>query len=224
MGVVGLVVDGAVVAEIRTEVRAQHGETLMPHLADLLARGGMTPRDIDVVAVGLGPGSFTGVRIAMATAKGLALGIGAQLVGISTLDVLAHGALPATGRVVPMIDAHKNEIFLAVYSTDANGTLVCESPPVNVDVAKAVALVTGCDDVTVCGDGYRKFLGNFEVATGMNVTVRPEAYDVPSALSLAGLALKKITIGDLTDLLALEPIYVRGADITLPKLAAKTLP
>lgn len=98
-----LVRDGEVLGE-----RVSEAVTLLEEVDDLLRAAGAEPRDVDGIAVGTGPGSFTGVRIGLATARGLALATGAPVAGVSTLDALAAGAPGA----LPVIDARRREVFV----------------------------------------------------------------------------------------------------------------
>src|SRR5213596_4397042 len=98
-----LVADGEVLGE-----RASRAQTLLEDVDALLRQGGAHPGDLDALAVGVGPGSFTGVRIGLAAARGLALSLDLPIAGVSTLEALAAGAPGA----VPVVDARRREVFV----------------------------------------------------------------------------------------------------------------
>jgi tRNA threonylcarbamoyladenosine biosynthesis protein TsaB len=129
-----LVDDGEVLGE-----RYSRAQTLLEDVDALLRQGGAHPRDLDVLAVGVGPGSFTGVRIGLAVAQGLALSLDLRGAGVSTLAALAAGAPGA----LPVIDARRREVF-----TLAGGVPVVLAPA-ELDVEPG----------TICvGDGARAFM------------------------------------------------------------------
>ncbi|MDQ3035508.1 MAG: tRNA (adenosine(37)-N6)-threonylcarbamoyltransferase complex dimerization subunit type 1 TsaB, partial [Myxococcota bacterium] len=120
-GVVAVTTNGEVRAELHSRARSRQGESLLPAIERALAMGELTIGDIDLIAVGLGPGSFTGLRIGVATAKGLALARGTPVVGVRTSRAIARGLFGALR--VPVIDAHKGEVFIAAYEAREDGTL-----------------------------------------------------------------------------------------------------
>lgn len=110
-----------VYGEIYSSCGKAHSERLPLMIDPLLEDCGLEKGDLDAVAVSIGPGSFTGLRIGLATAKGLALGLGIPLVGVSTLKALAISVGPLSGRVCPMFDARKGEVYGACYRMSGNG-------------------------------------------------------------------------------------------------------
>jgi tRNA threonylcarbamoyladenosine biosynthesis protein TsaB len=115
LGSIALFEDGVLVAEDARRVSNAHGESLLPMVDALFARAGWTPRDVARWGVGVGPGSFTGVRIAVATAKGIAIATGAELVAVTALDAVAYGLDAGEGdAVASVLDAMKGEVFLQV--------------------------------------------------------------------------------------------------------------
>ncbi len=126
-----------------------HSQTLMPLIDAALSSAGKTVGDMDAVAVSAGPGSFTGVRIGMGTAKGLALGADIPLIPVPTLLGLAYNAIGHTGIVVPIMDARRGEVYTATYAAQ-NGTLEEISPMRAMPLAD---LLQELDTALFVGDG-----------------------------------------------------------------------
>jgi tRNA threonylcarbamoyl adenosine modification protein YeaZ len=176
-----LVDDGEVLAERRS--RAQ---TLLEDVDALLRQGGAHPRDLGALAVGIGPGSFTGVRIGLAAARGLALSLDLPGAGVSTLDALAAGAPGA----LPVIDARRREIF-----TVAGGERVVLAPE---------ELALEPEDVCV-GSGAVRYRALLE-ERGAVVPPDDDERHVPRARFHAQLAR------DFGSVDAIEPLYLRVPD------------
>lgn len=194
-----------VLADASASVDSRHGETLLPHLTDVLARGGLKPKDLTMIAVGIGPGSFTGVRVGLATAKGLALALKIPLVGISTLDVVAAGAGDHPSLLV-LLDAKKGEVFGAHYEHRLRVGEPFHGPPAKIEA----------DAVTLVGAGVRD--PSFLVPDG--ATLLDPALDTPSATVLGRLALAQLRRVGPSDLATLVPLYVRSADAVIPPAMA----
>ena len=123
---VALVRGGEVAALAHLDGRSGHAGNLLTRLDALLTGAGLRPSDLAAIAVTIGPGSFTGVRIGMATAKGLAYALDVPLGGLSTLEALARAALPLTGdalRLCAVIEAGKGEVYAALFRREAGGLL-----------------------------------------------------------------------------------------------------
>ena len=106
---------GRILAEQMVNGPLTHSETLMPMVAEVLRQAGRQPEEIDIIAVTNGPGSFTGLRIGAATAKGMALGLGIPVLPVPTLEALAFNVQSWPGLVVPMMDARRGQVYSAVY-------------------------------------------------------------------------------------------------------------
>ena len=218
VGVVCLTVDGRVVAEIGARVRARQGEVLMPHVVRVLELGGLAPADLDLLVVGLGPGSFTGLRIGVATAKGLAVATGKPLVGVSSLAAIASGVAGAT-TVVTALEAHKGEIYAAAYGL-AGGVPVEVVAPLSAELPAVVAALeqglgrAGADaSVAVVGEGADRLLA----AIGADWAFRAsQIADAPRGAQVARLGVLAHGRSGPADRARLEPIYVRSSDAVLP--------
>jgi tRNA threonylcarbamoyladenosine biosynthesis protein TsaB len=209
LGSVALFEDGVLVAEESCRVSNAHGESLLPMVDAIFARAGWRPADVRRWGVGVGPGSFTGVRIGVATAKGIAIATGAELVGVTALDALAVGIAAATEEAVAsVLDAMKGELFLQVR---LGGILVI--PPENVPRAAVVSRLgtVPCAAMVIAGEaGDGLELG----ALPFSFTQRKDPpHDTPRAASVGRLAMRRPP----DDADAIEPLYVRAPDITRPR-------
>lgn len=193
-------------SETSATVDSRHGETLLGLIEEASAKAGVEPRSLGLIAVGLGPGSFTGVRVGVATAKGLALALGVPLVGVSTLDVVA-AAVPADD-VVAILDAKRGEVFAARFQ---GGRETIEPLVGSLGVvARALADRLGGARPVLVGRGAR---ASELAALG---ELADPALDAPRAAVLARLAHARFVATGPSDLAALAPRYVRGADVTTP--------
>jgi tRNA threonylcarbamoyladenosine biosynthesis protein TsaB len=227
IGAVALLEGGALRASLQARVMHQHGETLLPHVDRVLGLAGVSLREVDLLAVGLGPGSFTGTRIGVATAKGLALAHGTAMIGVRTSRVLARAATGALRLVA--IDAKKDEVFVAAYAASGpGGALVALLEDVHgtpTEVAQRLAsLVQGspsrATEASVIGSAVAAHRAVLE-ASLPELSFLPDVLAAPSAALLAQEALEAHAARGPDDPAALVPVYVRGADAKLPESPAK---
>ncbi len=211
VGTVAVLVDGALAAEWSASVRATHGETLLPHVARALEQAGVAARELDLIAVGIGPGSFTGTRIGMATAKGLALAEGKPLRGVSSLQVIAS-AMPTGALRAVAVDAQKGELYCALYAYGPGG-LEERIAPFHALPAEAAARLGALGAVALAGDGAERYP---EFAAGLTFERAPRHCDVPRAAVLAYEGERAYAREGASDLASLEPLYVRPSDAKLP--------
>lgn len=131
----------------------KHSETLLPMIEDGLKNASLTMDEIDLIAVTTGPGSFTGVRIGVSLAKGLAFGRKIPCVGVSTCESLAYNLLGFTGLICPVMDARRNQLYNALFSSD--GTEIRRLTPDRLIAAEDLRkeLETKTEKIYFCGDG-----------------------------------------------------------------------
>lgn len=200
----------------------KHEEALLPAVDALLAQVGRDRLGIRTVAVGLGPGGFTSLRVGIASAKGMALGLGAQLVGVASLRSIARGAAPTEGAVVVLSDQRKREVNGAVYAIDASGSRALLEP-VHGDVDRVVALAAEAlagRSAIVVGDGARAYAD--ALAPLGAVRLAPAIYDRPRPEAFVQEALEALARGELGSLETLEPLYVKPTDAKLPAVKLRT--
>ena len=208
---VGLALDGTVVQErVCTEARQQASLTA-PLVKEVLDAQGMGVKDCDAICVGSGPGSYTGLRVGVSTAKGLAFGAGKPLIAIGTLDILAQSVLAGPDQpsfIIPMIDARRMEVYTAVYSS-AGEKLTPIQALVVEEGSFAEQLSAG--PVLFVGDGAIKCR---EVITHPNAQFREAA---PLARYMAPLAQRAFDQGRFQDLAYFEPFYLKDFVATVSK-------
>lgn len=161
-----LVTDDQRIFERHEDSRSAHCELLAKFITELTAEAGITLDVVDGVAVSAGPGSFTGLRIGIATAMGLAYGLGVETCGIGTLDALAWNTGLREGLVCPLIDAKRSEAYAAVFRM-GSGRPVIVAEPAAIPVAGLAALLADLKEpVTVTGPAALKFRPLLENAGG----------------------------------------------------------
>jgi tRNA threonylcarbamoyladenosine biosynthesis protein TsaB len=210
---VAVLADGDLRAELDARVRAKHGEILFRLVDEALELAALDKHELDLLAVGLGPGSFTGTRVGVATAKGLAVALGRPLVGVVTLRAIAAAA-PAP-LVAPAVDAHKGEVYVALYAHGPDGLRERLAPthaPPDEAVRQLAERAAGAP-LALCGSGVRRYPEAFAALDGRSLA---PIWDVPRAAVVARLALARHAARGPDDRAALEPLYVRPSDAKLP--------
>ena len=217
-GSVALVRDGRVQADASGDGRVVHAARLPGDALALLPPLGLTLEAVDLFAVCLGPGGFTGLRVGIASAQGLAFATGRPIVGVSALDALAVAALPPDGPDAVAgvwMDAARGEVFAARYRPDAThlfGVAAIDDPvsAPPADVAAAWAADAGPGVAVWIGEGVERYRGLVPPAA----TVVPTPRLAPFIALLGGLAAGAGQAGRPH---ALRPLYVRAADAELAR-------
>lgn len=217
LGSIAVVSDGLVHAESSTRVRATHSEELLSVLHEVLRRANLPLSRIDALAVGIGPGSFTGVRIGMATARGLQIATGLPLYGVSSLDALASSAWAARGLVVSAIDARRGEVFASVHSLSADGRTRLTDALYGTPESVGARVLSALDDrrAIVVGDLDASLRARLTAADPLRFSFAPPLAGTPIARYLA---LEVLTGRAVRDDGTLEPIYLRDIDAKLPRV------
>jgi tRNA threonylcarbamoyladenosine biosynthesis protein TsaB len=181
-----------------------HSARLVPAIEAMLAACGWSLHDLDGIAFGAGPGSFTGVRITCGVAQGLALGAALPLVPVSTLEALAQQAWRTHGttRVIACLDARMREVYIAAYERVDDGWLERRAPAVLKPDAVTVVESTGWHGV---GDGF----ATYPALTERLRLASTDAQAVPDARAIAELALPRLRAGEGVDSADALPLYVR---------------
>jgi tRNA threonylcarbamoyladenosine biosynthesis protein TsaB len=202
-----------VLADVAGDVARTHAERLPADLMQALDGAHLALGDVDVFAVATGPGSFTGLRVGIATMQGLALAAGRPLVGVSVLDALAHAAAIVDGdvRVATWVDAWRGEVYAALY----DGVREVEAASVELPGA-ILPRLRGTRTVFV-GDGAAVHRDAIRFAMGPSDGVLPPILEPPLAGVIARLARAEIERGHQPGPADIQPIYVRRPDAELAR-------
>ena len=208
----GSVTDGQVLASLSLNSNITHSRRLLAAIDWLLSETEMDWQAVDGLAVSLGPGSFTGLRIGMATVKGLATAMHKPLLGVSTLDALAFNC---TGEqlICAVLDARKKEVYTCFYRSDLNGIprrigaiRVVTPQRLVADIEQPVLFVG--DAVMAYGDFWREALGASFVSA-------PRTLHYPCASAIGLLAGEMLQHDQCLELATAAPLYVRASDAEL---------
>ena len=203
-----LLSDGALLAEYTQNSGQTHSRTLMEMAKDMLGNCGLTPQDVDAVAVAAGPGSFTGVRIGMACAKGFAWGRDIPCCGVSTLEAMAWQASEFSGIVCCAMDARRSQVYHARFLAE-NGTLTRLCPDCAVSLDEVRLALENCEKPKIMvGDGAQLCYNTFgtEISGCM---LAPEHRRMQRASGVALAARRLLSEGADCSGAALAPNYLR---------------
>lgn len=208
-GSVAILEDGIIRGEITTSVSVQHSERLMTTIARIVEDAGLKIQDIDLFAASVGPGSFTGLRIGIAAAQGLALAQNKPIIGIPTLEALALNAFCSTGLIVPVLNAFRSEVFRGIYRINGGNLETAQGD-------RAISIPDFCDElknlsgpILVLGPGLEVCGKALQDLGREQISLMPSTLGVPKASQVAWLASQRgLNLGKNETLL---PRYLRQA-------------
>ena len=216
-GGVALVGEAGLLSEYTLNVEATHSERLLPAIDRTLRDAGLELGALQGLAVAIGPGSFTGLRIGLSTAKALAYATGLPLVGVPSLEALAWAVPAARWPICPVLDARKQEVYAALFRTDPDGvTRLTEdqalAPEALCERISEPTLFLG-DGVAVYGELFRRLLGDRFLAL-------PPALRGGRPASVADLGRRRLLLGERDPVDGLVPRYLRPSEAELRRRAA----
>ena len=200
--------DGKILASGYQDTGLTHSRTLMPIVEHILKNTDLTVHDMDVIAAAVGPGSFTGIRIGVAAAKGLACAAQKPVVGVSTLAAMARNVAFTDGLVVCAMDARRQQVYNALFEAkDGHLTRLTEDRAISLEDL-AAELKASPLPRTIVGDSGQLCLRYMEAA-GVPCRLAPPHLVMQNAMSVALAAEEEALAGRLTDAQGLLPLYLR---------------
>ncbi len=222
---VAVVTDEAVTGEFTIDYKKTHSQTLLPMLDEMGKMIDLDLRTLDAIAAAAGPGSFTGLRIGAATAKGLGLALGKPLIAVPTLEAMAYNLWGCAGLVCPLMDARRNQAYTAVYrmtgprgaegaiaAADCGraGVLSAVVEPCAMPVADLIRFLNGTGEpVTFLGDGVPVFREVIRENMTVPAFFAPPHCAGQRAASVAALGLEYAKAGRMVTAAEFKPDYLR---------------
>jgi len=204
--------DGELLATVTLNSKITHSRRLLSGIDWLLSQNDIGCSDIDALAVGLGPGSFTGLRIAMATLKGMAMAMDKPLLGCSTLDALAVNCSGDKPLCV-LLDARKKEVYRRWYMLDKKNVFRPKGAIAALTPEKLADEVS--DAVLLVGDGLLTYADFLKENLGEKFHMAPRVLHYPTAVSIGFICCEQFQQGKSMDLDSAVPLYVRASDAEL---------
>lgn len=226
IGSVALIDDDTIVAEHTLNIVQTHSARLMPAIDTVLKWGNITPDDLDGCAVGIGPGSFTGIRIGVATAKSLCYAVDKPIVGVSTLEAIAYNLRWTDGFVCPILDARRSEIYGTIFHGGTTWQRLSDDLCLPIETfldeldshtsQESMIIFVG-DGLATYGDTVREKFGQPKIVSGsQTVLIGEEAvhfadtiFNVPRGATIAKLGAQRLKQNDSDSYWTLVPNYVR---------------
>ena len=205
IGSVGLIEGDDFIAEHTLNITQAHSSRLMPAIDQVLKWGDLTVHDLDACAVGIGPGSFTGVRIGVGSVKSLCYAIKKPIIGVSTLEAIAYNLRYSVGLICPILDARREEVYGAVFQGGA--TLKRRSEDLCLSIEALLDRVEG--SAVFVGDGLGKYESKVRERFGDDVVLAESICNVPRGTSIARIGLGRLLRGESDDYFGLIPNYIR---------------
>lgn len=202
--------DGVLASFHATKGR-RHAEILAPAIAFVCEQAGVEMGDVGAIAVDIGPGLFTGLRVGVTTGKSLAQALRIPMVGLSSLDLLAYPVRSTRRLIAAVIDARRGEVFWALYRRVPGGVQRVAGPTVGRAEEVAADLEARAGECLLVGDGALRYAAAFAGLSRVEPATVGTAH--PSAASLVELAQPRVQREEYVQSFELQPLYLRHADV-----------
>ena len=206
---IAILQDDVVIGEYTTNYKKTHSQTLLPMLDEVVKMIDFDLNTLDAIAVASGPGSFTGLRIGSATAKGLGLALKKPIISISTIEGLANNLYYTQGLICPIMDARRNQVYTGVYKCDGSDMVQLISPCA-ISIDELIEKLKGMDgEVTFVGDGVPVFREKLKDSLQSKCYFAPAHLSRQRAGAIAVLGSKYYREGKVENAVEHKPDYLR---------------
>ncbi len=211
IGSIALIDSDNLVAEHTLDIVQAHSSRLMPAIDSVLKWGNITVDDLDGCAVGIGPGSFTGIRIGVATIKSICFAVDKPIVGVSTLEAIAYNLRGSNSIICPLLDARRSEIYGAIFEGNTKWQRLSEDLCLPIDdfLERIKADTTSDYSIHFVGDGLETYRDVVRENLGERVHFADTIFNVPRGATVAYLGAQRLQQGDCDNYWSLAPNYVR---------------
>ena len=204
-----IVTEDALLAEYTVNFKKTHSQTLLPMVEEIVSMLGIDLKEMDAIAVSAGPGSFTGLRIGSATAKGLGLALKKPVVPVPTTQGIAANLYGAEGIICPLMDARRNQVYTGLYRYNKEGFVIVEDQ-MAVMIDEIIEKVNAIGEpVTYLGDGVEAFAGTLKEKTTVPFSFAPLHASKQRAGALGARAVELYKAGVMQSAAEHEPDYLR---------------
>ena len=205
---VAIVEDNQTIAEYTVNYKKTHSQTLLPMLDEIVKMTEFDLSSIDAIAVAGGPGSFTGLRIGSATAKGLGLALDKPLIHVPTVDGMAYNLFGIKGLICPMMDARRNQVYTGLYRFEDAFEVVEEQMAISVEELIEKLNQYG-EKVTFLGDGVPVYGKLLEEGLNVEYCFAPAHINRQSAAAVGTLGIQYLKAGKIETAKEHQPDYLR---------------
>ncbi|HHX56165.1 MAG TPA: tRNA (adenosine(37)-N6)-threonylcarbamoyltransferase complex dimerization subunit type 1 TsaB [Clostridiales bacterium] len=206
---VAIVTEDELLAEYTINYRKTHSQTLLPMLDEIVKITNIDLKDIDAIAISKGPGSFTGLRIGSATAKGLAMVLDIPIIPVATVDGLAYNLYKSDNVICPLMDARRNQVYTGLYKwIDGEFKVLLEQRPLAIEeISEEINKIA--EEVIFIGDGIKVFENQLKETIKVNYSFAPAHLSRQRAGAIGALGIKYYKKGIMTDADEFVPTYLR---------------
>ena len=223
---VAIIDENVTIAEYTTNFKKTHSETLLPMLDEIVKMTGISLSELSAIAVSGGPGSFTGLRIGAASAKGLGLSLDLPLIHVPTLDAMALNIYASDALIVPIMDARRNQVYTGIYKNDTKLEVKVPSMAVSIDELFEILKETDAKEKTgraiFLGDGVPVFREYIDKNLEISHDFAPANLNRQRASNIAMLGMEMLKSGNIISADDMRPEYFRKSQAERERDVDKT--